>query len=74
GGGSSSNNNKDNDRKSTFNPLIGTTGKASWFGSEDDIDLEAEFQSLPLRAVRSASAPAAADVDAAGTNGDGVGG
>ena len=67
GGG---NNNKDNDRKSTFNPLIGVTGKASWFGSEDDIDLEAEFQSLPLRAARS-------DVDAAGgavgANGDGAG-
>jgi transcription-repair coupling factor (superfamily II helicase) len=33
---------------------IGVTGKTSWFGGLDDnIDLEAEFQSLPLKAAAS---------------------
>ena len=32
---------------------IGVTGKTSWFGLDDNIDLEAEFQSLPLKAAAS---------------------
>lgn len=42
-------NSKENN-KSNFNPTIGVTGKSSWFAQEDNINLEAEFQSLPKTA------------------------
>jgi transcription-repair coupling factor (superfamily II helicase) len=32
-----------------------SSGKASWFGLDDNIDLEAEFQSLPLKAAVSST-------------------
>ena len=35
-----------NNTASNFNPTIGAPGRTSWFGPEDDIDLELEFQLL----------------------------
>jgi len=41
-------NNENN--KSNFNPTIGGGGKPSWFASDDNFDLQSEFQSLPKKA------------------------
>lgn len=40
------NSNNNNNNSSSFNPTIGVSGKTSWFGPEDGIDLEMEFQTL----------------------------
>ncbi|KAL3809755.1 hypothetical protein ACHAXA_011428 [Cyclostephanos tholiformis] len=74
GKGRANNNNDDNNfKKSTFNPSIGVTGRASWFGSDDGIDLEVEFHSLPLKAATADAGTANGDDTENGTTDDDAG-
>lgn len=53
GGGDATSGDKGISSRPIFNQksAIGATGKTSWFGLDDNIDLEAEFQSLPLKST-----------------------